>query len=116
MILHCYHSRQGDLSSKIVLRSPSRDTDILVLATAILDSNRAHRDYGKGKLRKGFWPNQVVIEDQLKKKRSLDLIHSPRMPIFVLFQERQDVLEGFYKNPEFCLSVLSTGRKLYCRR
>ena len=67
VILHCYHSRQGDLSSKVVLRSPSRDTDILVLATAILDSNRAHRDYGKGKLRKWFWLNQVVIEDNLKK-------------------------------------------------
>ena len=45
VILHCYHSVQEDPSSKVVLRSLSRDTDILVLATALLDSNRAYLDY-----------------------------------------------------------------------
>lgn len=104
---------QENPSLKVVLHSPSGDTDILGLATAL--PIRVYLDYGKGKLRKGFWLNQVVIEDN-SKEHSLDFIHSPGMPIFVLFQERQDVLEGSYKNPEFCLSVLSTGRKPYCRR
>ena len=51
VILHCYHSMQEDSSSKVVLRSPSGDTDILVLATALLNSNRVYLDYGKGMLR-----------------------------------------------------------------
>ena len=67
VILHCYYSIQEDPSSKVVLRSPSGDTDILVLSTAPLNSNRVYLDYGKGKLRKGFWLNQVVTEDQLKR-------------------------------------------------
>ena len=74
VILHCYHSMQEDPSSKVVLGSPSGDDDILVLATVLLDSNSVYLDYGKGKLRKGFWLNQVVIEDQLK--RALIGFHS----------------------------------------
>ena len=74
VILHCYHSMQENPSSKVVLRSPSGDTDILVLAAALLDSNRVYINYEKGKLRKGFWLNQVAIEDQLK--RALIGFHS----------------------------------------
>lgn len=101
MILHCYHSRQGDLSSKVVLHSPSRDTEILVLATAILDSNRAHRDYGKGKLRKGFWPNQVVIEDQLKKSAHwISFIH--RECLFLIFFKKDKMCwKAFIKTRNF---------------
>ena len=74
VIFHCYRSMQEDPSSKVVLRSTSGDTDILALATALLDSNRVYLDYGKGKLRKGFWLNQVVIDDQLI--RALTGFHS----------------------------------------
>ena len=65
VILHWYYSRQEDPSSKVVLHSPSGDTDILVLATALSDFSRVYLDYGKGKLRKEFWLIQVVIENQL---------------------------------------------------
>ena len=50
VILHSYYSRRP--LSKVVLCLPSGDTNILVLATALLDSNPVYLDYGKGKLRK----------------------------------------------------------------
>ena len=52
VVLHCYYSMQGDPSSKVVLRLPSGDTNSLVLATALLDSNSVYLNYGKGRLRK----------------------------------------------------------------
>ena len=52
VVLHWYYSMQGDPSSKVVLRLPSGDTNSLVLATALLDSNSVCLDYGKGRLRK----------------------------------------------------------------
>ena len=51
----------------MVLRSPSGDADILVLAVALLDSNRVYLDYGRGKLRRGFWLNSITMDDQLKR-------------------------------------------------
>ena len=118
VILHCYRSMQQDPSKKIVLRLLSGDTIILVLATALLDSNHVYLDYGKGKPRKGFWLNQVIIEDQLKKKSThwISFIHWEWLYL-VLFQEREaDVLEDFKEKLEFCWSILSTGRKLECWR
>ena len=67
VILHSYQSMEEDPSSKVVLRSPSRDTDILVLAVALLDSNQVYLDYGRGKLRRGFWPNSITMDNQLKR-------------------------------------------------
>ncbi|KAG1714440.1 hypothetical protein GQR58_001385 [Nymphon striatum] len=58
---------EEDPSSKVVILSPSGDTDILVLAVALLDSNRVYQDYGKGKLRRGFWLNSISMDDQLKR-------------------------------------------------
>ena len=95
VIPHCYHSMQEDPSSKVALRSTFGNTDILVLATALLDYNRVYLDYGKGKLSKGFWLNQVVIEDQLK--RTLTGFHS-----FTGNERQADVSEGFKEKPEFC--------------
>ena len=66
VILHCHHSLQESPNSKVVLRSPSGDTDIFVLASSLLDPTRIYLDYGKGKLRKGFWLNQLNIDEQLK--------------------------------------------------
>ena len=66
VILHCYHSMQEYSSSKVALRSPSGDTDILILAVSLLDINRVYLDYGKGKLRKGIWLNDLSIEEQMK--------------------------------------------------
>ena len=91
---------QEDPSSKVVLRSPSRDTDILVLATALLDSNRVHLDYGKGKLRKTFWLNQIVIEDQLK--RALIGFHS--------FTKNDYVSPFSKKGRQMCWKALKKNR------
>ena len=100
VILHCYHSMQEDPSSKVVLRSLSRDTDILVLATALLDSNRAYLDYWKGKLRKGFLLNQVVIEDQLK--TALIGYHS--------FTGNDYIFSFFKKGKQMCRKALKKNR------
>ncbi|KAG1661142.1 hypothetical protein GQR58_021587 [Nymphon striatum] len=62
-----YTSMEEDPSSKVVIPSPSGDTDILVLAVALLDSYRVYLDYGKGKLRRGFWLNSISMDDQLKR-------------------------------------------------
>ena len=75
---------QENPSLKVVLHSSSGDTDILVLATAL--PIRVYLDYGKGKLRKGFWLNQVVIEDN-SKEHSLDFIHSPGMTVSSFFKK-----------------------------
>ena len=66
VILHCHHSLQESPNSKVVLRSPSGDTDIFVLASSLLDPTRIYLDYGKGKLRKGFWLHHLNIDEQLK--------------------------------------------------
>ena len=66
VILHCQHSLQESLNSKVVLRSPSGDTNIFVLASSLLDPTRIYLDYGKGKLQKGFWLHQLNIDEQLK--------------------------------------------------
>ena len=91
---------QEDSSSKVVLRSPSGDTDILVLATALLNSNRVYLDYGKGMLRNWFWLNQVVIEDQLK--RALIGFHS--------FTRNDNVSSFFKKGKHLCWKSLRKNR------
>ena len=65
--LHCHHSLQYNLSCKVVLRSPA-DTDMLILAASFLENRRTYIDCGNGKLRKGFWLNQInTINENLKK-------------------------------------------------
>ena len=91
---------QEDPPSKVVLRLPSGDADILVLATGLLDSNCVCLDYGKGKLRKGFWLNQVVIEDQLK--RALIGFHS--------FTGNDYVSSFFKKGKQLCWKALKKNQ------
>ena len=54
VILHCHHSLQENPSFKVVLRSPSRDNDILILAASFLENSCTYIDYGNGELRKVF--------------------------------------------------------------
>ena len=61
-------SLQENLSSKVVLHSPSGDTNILILAASFLENSRSYIDYGNGKLRKSFWLKQInTINKNLKK-------------------------------------------------
>ena len=46
LILHCHHAMNS--MEKVVLRSPSGDTDILVLALASLERDTVYLDYGNG--------------------------------------------------------------------
>ena len=100
VVLHCYHSMQEDPSTKVVLRSPSGDTNILVLAPTLLDSNCVYLDYGKGKPRKRFWLNQVVIEDQLK--RALIGFRS--------FTGNDYISSFFKKSKQMCWKALKKNR------
>ena len=49
----------------VVLRSPFSDTDITVLAAALIDDrNRVLYDYGNGDNRKTFWLNSISVSDK----------------------------------------------------
>ena len=66
VILHCHHPLQEN--PKWCYRSPSGDTNILILAASFSENSRTYIDYGNGKLRKGFWLNQInTINENLKK-------------------------------------------------
>ena len=67
VILHCHHAISNSEGS-VIQRSPSGDTDILVIAVGLIHSaERVHIDYGNGKNRKGFWLNDITLSAQLKK-------------------------------------------------
>ena len=66
VILHCHHSLQESPNSKVVLRSSSGDINSFVLASSLLDLTRIYLDYGKGKLRKGFWLHHLNIDEKGK--------------------------------------------------
>ena len=64
VILHILHVlRNSELS--VVLRSPSGDTDIMVLALGIITEHqdRVYFDYASGKNRKGTWLNAIIMKD-----------------------------------------------------
>ena len=66
VILHCHHPLQDN--PKWCHRSPLGDTNILILAASFSENSRTYIDYGNGKLRKGFWLNQInTINENLKK-------------------------------------------------
>ena len=51
-----------------MLHSPPGDTNILILAASFLENSRTYIYYGNGRLRKGFWLNQInIINENLKK-------------------------------------------------
>ena len=65
LILHCHHAMNS--MEKVVLRSPSGDTDILVLALASLERDTVYLDYGNGKARRGIWLNQFRLNQTTTK-------------------------------------------------
>ena len=101
VILHCHHALEESLSSKVVLRSPSGDTDIMILALSFLESSRTYIDYGNGKSRKGFWLNEIcsINEDQ---KKSLVGFHA--------FTGNDYISSFFRKSKPTCWNVLNKNR------
>ena len=64
----------------VALRSPSDDTDITVLAVALIDvRNRVLFDYGNEDNRTTFWLNNTSISD-----------------------EQRSAIKGFYANDFYC--------------
>ena len=69
LILHCFHALNTHPSKKILVRSPSGDTDVLVI---LLNKLLAHQDsvyldYGNGKNRKGLWLSDIDLSDEIKR-------------------------------------------------
>ena len=71
LILHCFHTLKTHPSKKILVRSPSGDTDILVIRILLnkLPDNQdsMYLDYGNGKNRKGLWLSDIDLSDDIKK-------------------------------------------------
>lgn len=69
IVLHCFHALTRHPSKKILVRSPSGDTDILViLLNKLLEyQDRVYLDYGNGKHRKGLWLADIDLPDEIKK-------------------------------------------------
>ena len=69
LILHCFHKLKTHPSKKILVRSPSGDTDILVILLNKLPDNQysVYLDYGNGKNRKGLWLSHIDLSDDIKK-------------------------------------------------
>ena len=69
IILHCCHALNTHPTKKILVRSPSGDTDILVILLNKLldDQDRVYLDYGNGKHRKGLWLSDIDLSDEIKK-------------------------------------------------
>ena len=66
VILHAQDAVETTAGS-VVIRAPSADADIFVIAVALLSSPRVHLDFGIGKHRKGLWLEKIQISDDLKK-------------------------------------------------
>ena len=64
VILHAMHAIKNS-SHKAVLRSPSGDTDIIILALVLI--NVVYMDYGNGNRRKGFWLNDIILKQNERK-------------------------------------------------
>ena len=53
---------------KVIIRSPSGDTDIMVLALALIaDQDKVYMDYGSGKRRKGTWLKDITLNEDERK-------------------------------------------------
>ena len=68
VILHCRHSLQQYPNHTVTLRSPPTDTDILVLAVALLNNHKDNviLDTGSGKSRKVIPLNSIVMDNHLR--------------------------------------------------
>ena len=65
VILHTIHALSETPSLKVVIRSPSADTDIFVIALGVINErNRVYLDYSVGKNRKGSWLSDIDIPEE----------------------------------------------------
>ena len=69
VILHAFQA-MTETNRLVHLRSPSGDTDILVLSLGLITDRRhlerIYYDYGNGKNRKGTWLSKIPLDDTLR--------------------------------------------------
>ena len=101
VILHAIHAIKNS-SHKVVLRSPSGDTDIIILALALInEQHMVYMDYGNGKRRKGFWLNNIILKEN--ERKALIGFHS--------FTGNDFVPAFFRKGKKRCWSILRKDEK-----
>ena len=67
VILHAINAIKNS-SHKVVLRSQSGDTDIIISALALInEQHMVYMDYGNGKRTKGFWLNNIILKENERK-------------------------------------------------
>ena len=101
VILHAIHAIKNS-SHKVVLRSPSGDTDIIILALALInEQHMVYMDYWNGKRRKGFWLNNIILKEN--ERKALIGFHS--------FTANDFVPAFFRKGKKRCWSILRKDEK-----
>ena len=102
VILHCQHAIETT-EGPVVLRSPSGDTDIFVIAVCLINTpERIFFDYGNGKNRKALWLHHVSISDDIK--RSLIGLHA--------YTGNDYVSAFFRKGKQACFKILRKNENL----
>ena len=107
VILHCQHALETT-EGTIVIRSPSGDTDIIIIALALLESSRVFFDNGTGKYRKRFWLHNVKIDNDVRKAiiglhsfSGNDYVSSffkkGKRVLFKMMKSKQDFIDIFIK-------------------
>ena len=62
VVLHTLEALSNNLQANVVLRSPSGDTDIMVIALDLIsEKDRVKFDYGSGVYRKQIWLNEINL-------------------------------------------------------
>ena len=94
MILHSMNAiKKSEL--RVVLRSPSGDTDVTVLVALIDDRNKVLYDYGNGDNRKTFRLNSINISNE----------QQPAIIGFHVFTGNDCVSSFFHKGKKCCWEV-----------
>ena len=106
VILHCLDALKGP-EATVVLRSPSGDTDIMVLTVLLisLSQDRVFIDYGNRKICKAIKLSNVNMATDLK--QALVGFHA--------FTRRRLRFSVFYKRKNSKLEENGKGRKLHSR-
>ena len=101
VILHAMQIIQSS-SFRVIIRSLSGDTDIMVLALAlIVDQDKVYIDYGSGKRRKGTWLKDIILNED--ERKTLVGFHS--------FTGNDYVPALFRKGEKRCWSIMKKSEK-----
>ena len=96
-MLHFLHALNESPRKKVIVRSPSGDTDVLIilLNKMIGHQDKIYLDYGTGLNRKGLWLSNVVMSES-KLKVLIGSMPSLAMIIFRHFLGKASQNAGRY--------------------